>query len=82
MNTLVIFIIIVLYKTANSLIIPFNVDMLVNETIKECKIKEAATDEDVSLFFTENEIWPKSEEGKCLFECFLEDMGIVIFEKL
>lgn len=51
--------------------------MLVNQTIEECKMRENASEDDLAVFFTHDDVWPESTEGKCMFECFLEEMRIV-----
>lgn len=53
-------------------------EVMMNQTIEECKIAENATEEDVgALIYDEN--WPETYEGKCFVECFFEEIGIVKF---
>lgn len=77
MKTILAFVLFASCKVSNLQSISYNTDMFINQTIRECKLKENASDEDVATFFSNEDVWPVQIEGKCLYECFLEDTGIV-----
>lgn len=55
----------------------YNYEIMINKTIEECRVAENATLEDAAILYNDDDEWPNSREGKCLFECFFEEMGIV-----
>lgn len=54
-----------------------NFEVMINKTIEECRLLENATVEDAAILYSDSDEWPETREGKCLFECFFEEVGIV-----
>lgn len=52
-------------------------EVMINETIEECRKIENATKEDTLVLYMDDDVWPETREGKCLIECFFQQMGIV-----
>jgi hypothetical protein len=56
----------------------YKYEVMINQTIEECRLMENATVKDAAILYSEDDdVWPESREGKCLIECFFEEMGIV-----
>lgn len=52
-------------------------EVMINQTIEECRVIENATLEDAAILYSEDDVWPVQKEGKCLIECVFQEMGIV-----
>jgi hypothetical protein len=52
-------------------------DAMVNQTLEECRLRENASIEEMMILYQDDDSWPKTHEGKCLLECFFEEIGIV-----
>lgn len=52
-------------------------ESMLNQTLEDCRVMENATMEDLILLYRDDDVWPETKEGKCLIECFFEEVGIV-----
>ena len=52
-------------------------EAMMNQTLEECRVAENASIEDLMILYSDDTIWPETMEGKCLIECFFEEVGIV-----
>ena len=52
-------------------------EAMINQTLEECRVAENASVEDTMILYTDDTSWPETKEGKCLIECFFEEVGIV-----
>lgn len=69
----------VINLSVHAQVIPNTIEEFLNHTLEACKVRERSTDADIFLLFSdaEGESLPDTREGKCFFECFFEEVGIV-----
>lgn len=55
-----------------------NFELLVDQTIQKCKLKENVSDGDIPAAptFIDGD-WPETREGKCFIDCCFQEVGIV-----
>lgn len=70
-----------LLTTVKSQTISEKFEALMNQTVEECRVIENATVEDAVVLYTDDDSWPETREGKCLLECFFQEVGIVRLQK-
>lgn len=52
-------------------------EAVINQTLEACRVAENASIEDAMILYSDDTSWPETKEGKCLIECFFEEVGIV-----
>lgn len=66
-----------LLASINCQVVVDKLEVMLNQTLEECRIAENATVEDAMILYRDDDLWPETKEGKCLIECFFEEIGVV-----